>query len=134
MLLHVHLDNRAFTLIEFLVAIVIISVGLLGLLQSVNFAISANSSSLKRGNAVVIADQVMNMQRTLPFSLVQAKNSSAQIRTNAGFINYSINRTIPLTPTASTKQVTVTVSWRDRGAKKQHDLSTLITDMPALNN
>ena len=52
-------DNSGFTLIEFLAAIVILMVGLLGLMQSANVAISTSRQNQLRNEASLVADQFL---------------------------------------------------------------------------
>ncbi len=127
-------DNHGFTLIEFLVSIVILMVGLLGLLQVVNVSLNYNSENKMRNEAITLADQLMATQRILPFSAVQTKNSTCSI-TYGGvrFARYSVNRVVTST-TATTKTVQISTSWRVKNKKMQHFLTSLITDIPMLSN
>lgn len=119
--------EKGFTLIEFLVAIVILMIGMLGLLEAVNVAMRQNTGNKMRNDAVVLADQVMSAQRVRSFDSVVASNTSQTVSAGAAFVNYSvINETSDLSGTS--KIVTVSVSWRERGVKKQHSLSTVITN------
>jgi len=124
-------EDSGFTLIEFVVAVFIMSIGVLALLQTVNLSISANASNKKRNEAVVIADQMMGAVKVLPFNAASLNPSTSTgfIKTsNAGlvFTNYSVVQQVgPLMGT--TKNVMITVSWRDKQVKKNHSLSTLIS-------
>jgi type IV pilus assembly protein PilV len=53
----VYTNNRGFTLMEVLVAIVILSVGMLALLQTVNVALVHTSTNMLRDEAVQQADE-----------------------------------------------------------------------------
>ena len=65
-----HADNKGFTLVELMIALVIMSVGLLALLQTVNLAIAHNSSTKLRNDAVIYADQAVGTERAKAFSAV----------------------------------------------------------------
>ena len=65
------LQNKSgFTLIELLVSMVIMLVGLLGLLQTVNIAMEYNLKNQMRNEVVRIGDEIMNGMRTQPFDTV----------------------------------------------------------------
>jgi prepilin-type N-terminal cleavage/methylation domain-containing protein len=61
-------SNRGFTLIEMLIALVIILLGLLGLLNAAFLSIDNNLKNLLRDEAVRIAEQQMNVLKSLPLT------------------------------------------------------------------
>jgi len=134
-------DKSGFTLIEFCVAVLIMMVGLLGLLQAVNLATEHNVGSLLRNEAISLADEQMVAAKVLPFSDLVSSASYINRKTRGGFSNYSVVRSTqishstpdPVTslPVASSQEVSVRVSWRYKGNKLSHTISTLITN-PAL--
>ncbi|WP_239077494.1 prepilin-type N-terminal cleavage/methylation domain-containing protein [Geobacter sp. SVR] len=122
-------DNKGFTLIEFLVAIVILMVGLLGLLQTVNYAIVHNTTNALRQEALVLADERMNLEKAKPYALIQApylRNFSSSRVVNGGFRMYSVaqNNTALASPT---KNIDIQVSWRYKNQRFTHSISSLVS-------
>ena len=135
------IDRTGFTLIEFSIAVFIMMVGLLGLLQSVIFATENNLGTLLRNEAISLADEQMVATKILAFSNVAPMTNYINRKTRGGFRNYSVVRTMqpsrtvtdPVTGAAvvAANEVTVRVSWRHKGIKQNHSVSTLISN-PAL--
>lgn len=126
--------NRVgFTLIEFLVAIVILMVGLLGLLQTVNYALSHNLSNQLRQEALMMADERMNVQKSKPFALISTTpapyvhNDSVQRAINNGFQNYSVV-TSNSDLTNQSKHIDIQVIWRHKGTRYNHSMSSLVSE------
>ncbi len=105
-------NSDGFTLIEFLVAIVILMVGLLGLLQTVNYALQYNMGTQLRNEAASIADAQMSMELAKPFDLISTVTSSKSVSRQIlnGYKNYSVTRSGQ--DMTNTKQVNVGVTWR----------------------
>lgn len=117
--------NRGFSLVEFLIALVILMVGLLGLLASLNLGIRQNVGNKLRNDAIVLADQVMATQRVRPFADISTSHARQQVNAGAGFVNYSVVKDVS-NLSGTSKSVAVNISWRERGEKKTHSLSTVI--------
>lgn len=124
--------NNGFTLIEVLVSIVILMVGMLGLLQAVNLAIRENLKTVYRTEAVEIADHAMIEQKKKTFALISTHVSpnlnrrSYNSRIKSSFENYSIvTQGTLLTP--RTKEIDITVSWRYRGIRSEHVISSMVS-------
>ncbi len=117
--------NKGFTLIELLVAMVIMIVGLLGLLQAVNVAVSHNLTNQLRDEAVMVAEQQMNAEKSLSFDMIIDGITNAVIQRNVrNYIeNYSVNQTV--TTMGNTKTINVVVTWQHKGNSYQHMVSTL---------
>lgn len=115
-----------FTLIEFLVALVILTVGLLGLLKSVNMSILQNSSNKNRNFAVMLADQVITNDHVRPFANISSTSRLVPVRSALGFVNYSVAKSVS-SATTNTKNVSLRVSWREKGNIKEHQMTTLIS-------
>lgn len=137
MVLPVRCSNRGgFTLVEFLVAIVILMVGLLALLQTVNMAIDANGSNKKREGAVLLADQAMGRLRGTQYASVVTNSLSGEYPNlqkksyaGLGFVNYSVYNVVTALA-SNTKNVQVVVSWKEKGVRKSHALTTVMADQP----
>lgn len=127
----VNTNNRGFTLIEFLVAVAIMTIGLLGLLQVVNYAILHNMTNQMRQEAYLLADERISVETAKPFELIStpgaARGSSVQRVVNGAFRNYSIIRT-NTAPTGKTKQVDLQIHWKYKNIPYTHSIVTLVTN------
>lgn len=126
------LNRRGFTLIEFLVSIVILMVGLLGLLQTINVALSENLKTQVRNEAVVVVDEEMAKELAKGYDGINlGENFSA-------FRNYTVSKkmmnTFKLYSVSKTgdslqnsKQVAITVSWKHKGQRYTHNATSVVT-------
>ncbi|MEI6208318.1 MAG: prepilin-type N-terminal cleavage/methylation domain-containing protein [Desulfuromonadales bacterium] len=124
-------NNSGFTLVEFLIATVILMVGLLGMLQGINIAMEKNIGNVVRNEAYLVADDNMMNQRNLQFDSLFAKVSSARLQRYARgiFKNYSVKTTVSLA-TASSKEIRVDVSWSHRNQRYSHSVSSFVSSAP----
>lgn len=121
------LNNKGFTLIEFLVAIVILMVGLLGLLQAVNVALNSDMQNQFRNEALLVADSKMAYELAKGFDAVSTttKNENVQRRVLNAQKNFSSSRSG--TTFQNSKEVRFEVSWRYKGVRYTHDAGGLIS-------
>jgi len=132
------IDNRkGFTLIEFLVAIVILMVGLLGLLQSINLALFTNLENILRTEAVMLADDRMMAQRSKTFTAISTTSRSANVpRDIRGiFKSYTVQTVGSVVTTTDSgaprsKQVDINVSWKIKTKRFTHSVSSIISTYP----
>lgn len=123
-------DEKGFTLVEFLVALVIMTVGLLGLLETANVALRQNMSNKLRSEAIVLADQMMSNEKTQLFqNITSLPSSTRQANVGNATVNYSVTETVAkMDPSTNTiKSVQFTVTWTDRGQQKTHTLTSLVS-------
>lgn len=130
-------DNKGFTLIEFLIAVVILMVGLLGMLQCINLAMGKNSETLFRNEALVLAnDRIMLMKAKKFESLSTATVSSVVARSPRGVVlkNYSVNEVVTQITNSSlatglpaSKKIDVRISWQYKNNRYTHDVSSILS-------
>ncbi len=129
-MVHSYKNGKGFTLIEFLVALVIITVGLLALLQSVNLSLAENLKTTFRNQAVMLADERMTLEKTKPFDSISTTTNWINVNLNAknSFKNYSVE-TIgsSLTLTGNTKSIEIDVIWKYKGTRYVHSISSLVS-------
>ncbi len=120
--------NKGFTLIEFLVAIVIIAVGLLALLQSVNLSLAENLKTIYRNQAVMLADERMTLEKTKPYDNISTTSGWTVINLNVRntFKNYSVEK-IGTQMTTDTKSIEIDVVWTYKGTRYIHTISSLVS-------
>lgn len=126
------IDNKSgFTLVEFLVALIILTVGMLGLLQSVNISMDKNIDNVFRTEAVMLADDRMMSYRTLAYSTVRVTSASpakvVYLRDIRGIQKAYSSQEIVTQPTTHTKQITVNITWKKRNQHYTHSLSSAIS-------
>ena len=121
--------ETGFTLIEVMVAMLIMTIGLMALLQTLGSAISYNLSGKLRNDAVLVADQFMGKERVKSLPSITSGNSITKIPFALGFVNYSVVKTVTKFGSfSSSKNVQITVSWRDKNVRKHHSLTTIISN------
>jgi len=120
-----------FTLIEVMMAMLILSIGLMALMQALGYSISHNFSNKLRIDAVMIADRSMMHDRVKPFSSITSVNTTTQVPFALGFVNYSVIEKVTKigsSSPATSKKIQFTVTWRDKNVRKQHSLTTIVGD------
>lgn len=122
-------NNSGFTLVEFLVAIVILMVGLLGLLQTVNYAISHNMVNQLRQEALILGDERMNHEKAKPFAAISTNTRTFVVpRTiNGAFRNYSVVKT-GSSLTAHSTNIDFQLFWHYKGQRYVHSISSVVAD------
>jgi type IV pilus assembly protein PilV len=134
--LTVNSNKAGFTLIEFLVALVILMVGMLGLLQTVNLAMQYNLTTQFRNEAVMLADDMMMQERNKAFANITASTAkigfvSRDLR-NA-FKNYSTQKGITTLTldsdgvTPKSKEIVLTLRWKHKKESFEHILSSIVS-------
>jgi type IV pilus assembly protein PilV len=125
-------NNIGFTLIEVMVAIVIMMVGMLGLLQSINIAMEYNLKNHLRDEAVYVGEKYMNIQRGKAFDTLSStygtRYEPSKVRGTGKL--YSIDMsTQPFSADTVTpvKQLTIVVKWTYRGVEYQNRVTAPVS-------
>ena len=137
-------NKSGFTLLEVLVAVVILTVGLFGLMQTVIFALNHNLTTQLRQEASLVADQVMSVEKAKPYSDIAAPdfdgsitdfdalptevtNSTVDRLVNGSSRTFTVVQTVR-SPTAQSKNIEVVVSWVHKQITYTHSVASLVTD------
>lgn len=109
-------NSAGFTLVEVMVAIIIMMVGLLGLLQSINLATDANMKNQLRDEAVYVGEKYLNQLRGQGFDNIAATypliSTASRIRGTGKKLMVQESST---TLATDTKQLLVVVNWTYKG-------------------
>jgi type IV pilus assembly protein PilV len=124
--------QSGFTLLELLVALVILMVGMMALLSAAGNAISMNMDNILRDEAVQVADAKMRVVKSnnaatysLPFqnlSITSTQTSKLRSKVTPYTITLSSSTT-----GGNSNLLQVLVSWTYKNSTKQHELNTLKT-------
>lgn len=113
-------NEGGFTLIEFLVAIVILMIGMLGLLQAVNVALQYNTTTQMRNEAVALGDAEMSRELAKPFDQISVPTTASRKLVQIGLKNYSVARSGA--DMTNSKQVNIAVSWTYKRNRYTHNV------------
>jgi len=114
--------KRGFTLAEVLVALVVITGGMVALLMVFSAAIGVSRNVEEMETAVGIASAAMEEVRHTPYAALQS-SADASDAIFSGLAGYTV--TVETTKPANPAQVTVTVSWQAKGGTASIALTTL---------
>ncbi len=120
------LNNRGFTLVEVLIALVVLLLVSLALMQTALVGIDANMLNVLRDEAVKIAETRMSETRNTAFDTIAADNITVprNFRNISGF-SYNVGRTVTNFGTDN-RQITITVAWNWKGNPYNHTITTII--------
>ena len=118
-------DNSGFTLVELLAAMVIMLVGLLGLLHSVNIAVEYNLKNQMRNEVTRVAQDNMNFMRSRSFDSVFTPITTVPTSLRNMNRKYTVTRTINSTGTDASKMYQVDVRWLYKNVSTTHSVMTV---------
>ena len=127
-------NEAGFTVLEFMVAALILMVGLLGMLNGVIVAAQRSQESSLRNEAISLADEQMTQQLSQGFSHIGVGLSKNPTPRTVFGVQKSYSTAVNVVaPTLYTKEITVTVTWSDRGTPKSHSVYSAVSQ-PNTNN
>lgn len=110
-------DNAGYTLMEMMVALMILAIGVLGVWSMQGVAIRSNATARKvTENAALGADQLEKLM-CLPYDDAVLTPGATTSRTE-GRYTVTWNVSAPDTPVANIKTVTITASWDEAGQQR----------------
>lgn len=121
-------DRNGFTLIEFLVALVILMVGLLGLLQTINLAVDQNLGNVFRNEAVMVVDDAMMRKRAKSFDSLSTGTKFVIYSTQVRGIPKKFNLTEKVDSiTTNSKQISIEASWTKKNNTYNHSATSVVS-------
>ncbi|TSK06186.1 MAG: prepilin-type N-terminal cleavage/methylation domain-containing protein [Geobacter sp.] len=123
--------RAGFSLVEMLMAMLVATVGLLGLLQSVIVAYQHAVETRCRSEAVQVAEERLHTLSGLPFAKITGGTETTSVETRmVGGVPWTYTVTSKVQPAGSTKaavKLTVAITWNARGEAASHEIYTLRT-------
>jgi len=119
-------DNKGFTLIEVLVASIILTIGMLGILQTITFSMQQNLNNFSREESARIAEQRMNELRNSSFISLTSGSSTVTRSFKKFAKNFNVVWTVTSLTTNSVA-IQVMVSWTIRGKTYSHSITSIIS-------
>jgi type IV pilus assembly protein PilV len=119
-------NNKGFTLIEVLVASIILVIGMLGVLQTITFSIQHNLANYSRDESVRIAEQRMNELRDTSFTALASGSSIITRQYKKVTRTFNVTWTVTSLSTNSVS-VQVVVSCVILGKTYSHSITSLVS-------
>ena len=121
-------NNRGMSLIELLIAMLILMIASMAIMQTALLAYQNNAKNLIRDEAVRIADEQVNDKLNLPFdSVLSGTTTTTMTRDVRNFqAAYTATTTVTTIGSSDTKQVDVLIAWTFRGAPLNHRVTTIM--------
>ena len=106
------LNKKGLTLVEVMIALVVLLVVSLALMQTALVSINSNMTNLLRDEAVNIAEMRMNEARNTPFNNLIGTSTTTISRNFRNIANFQYTVTRMVTDlNTDNKQVNITVTW-----------------------
>ena len=115
-----------------MIAIVIMMVGMLGLLQSINIAMEYNLKNHLRDEAVYVGEKYMNIQRGKGFELLPTSDVTlsepSKIRgTGKPYTVVMSTQDLSTDPKTPVKQLTIEVKWTYKGVEYRNKVTAPVS-------
>jgi type IV pilus assembly protein PilV len=119
------IPDDGFTLIEVMIALVVMSIGLTALAAVQISAIQGNAFSKRMTTAVSIADEKMEQIKSNLYTEIVSESSSQITQSNLNFTRQvTVTNNSPLT---NTKTINVTVSWSEGSKSHSVPITTIVS-------
>ena len=113
-------NQKGFTLLEFLIAVMILSVAMLGMATLTGAMISYNKEAFDNTRAVALAQGKMEQLKNIPYGSLTGSNDTPQSP-------YTRTWTVDDdTPGTDMKTLTVTVTWDWKGDSKEVEYTSIV--------
>jgi prepilin-type N-terminal cleavage/methylation domain-containing protein len=116
--------EEGFTLIEIMIALVVMSIGLTALAAVQISAIRGNAFSKRMTTAMSIADGKMEQIKNGLYASIISESATQVTQSN---MNFTRQVTITNGPLANTKTVNVTVSWSEGSKSHTVPITTIVS-------
>lgn len=120
--------ESGFTMVEFLVAIVILLIGMLGLLQAANVALNSNQQNHLRNEATLVMDNELGQELAKGYAgaSVLAHYTCEHRKLLNAYVNYSVVRSGTQYP--NSKEIRFRISWPYRAARYSYNGGGIISN------
>lgn len=123
-------DKKGFTLIEVMVAMVIMLIGALGLLQTLDVAMEHTIKNQRREEVVRVAEEVMNGMRGLRFdeainTIALRPTTTISSKLRASTVKYAVTRNATVVTADATQRYQVDVRWAYKNYSALHTIVTI---------
>lgn len=123
---HNYSKDKGFTLIELMVAVVILTIGMIGILDVMTRYTRINIDNVMRNEAMRITEAQMEQLRNTPVTALANSNVIVTRTFRKINIPFTVATTITnLSP--SSRAVRVQVTWSNQGLAHQHSAATVMT-------
>jgi prepilin-type N-terminal cleavage/methylation domain-containing protein len=126
----VNLKNKGFSLVEVLVAILVLFISMMAVLHALGLSVEHNMKNIIMDEAVRISEQRMNELRNTPITSLVNSNLSTQLTITRSFRNISINYTVNWIIenfSADSRTIQVLVQWRWKNIDHQHTATSIVS-------
>jgi type IV pilus assembly protein PilV len=117
--------EEGFTLVEIMIALIVLSVGLVALAGLQVSAIRGNAFSKRMTTAVSIANARIEQIKNTPYANIQSESSTKVIQSNMNFARQVT--VINDSPLPNTKTVNVTVTWSEGSKSHSTPITTIVS-------
>lgn len=118
-------NQSGFTLIEILIAFVIILIVMLGLLNLTAQVTEVGVRNAIRDEAVRLAEEIMDQERAKPFDEIKETPLDKRTRTIRN-VSFDYWYDIDISGSDDAKIITVGISWDYRGKEYTHNISSVV--------
>jgi len=119
-------NNKAFTLVEMLVAITILTIGMLAALEGLVLYMQQNLNSLSRDESVRIAEQKMNELRNLSYTSITSGSSTIKRKIKRFEKNFTVAWTVT-NLSSNSVSIEVTVKWTILNKEWSHAVRSIVS-------